>query len=78
MKEAKSEPDYLYARVFSFTGNIFQSEGELKIQKQNRIRNMIRNRIEKERSTFDQGNLIDPSIETKRFNNTNQLNEENG
>ena len=39
---------------------------------------MIRNRIEKERSTFDQGNLIDPSIETKRFNNMNQLNEENG
>ena len=36
MEESKGEPDLAEANVFQLTGNIFQSEGELKIQKQSR------------------------------------------
>ena len=78
MKDAKDKPQTSDTKVFSFCGNIFQSEGELKIQKQNRIRNMIRSRIEKERRTVDKINLIQSDLlNTDRFNNADQLNKEN-
>ena len=78
MKDAKDKPHSSDTKVFSFCGNIFQSKVELKIQKQNRIRNMIRSRIEKERRTVDQINLIKSDLlNTDRFNNADQLNKEN-
>ena len=75
--DAKNQPELLETKVFSFNGNIFQSEGELKIQKQNRKKNMIRSRIEKERVKYEQRiNNKSGIFETDKFNNTDQLNEE--
>merc|ERR1712034_125289 len=67
IKDAKNLPDSNDSndrKGFKITGNIFQSEGELKTQKQNRMRNIIRSRIEKERNQ---------NVET---NNMDQLDEE--
>ena len=75
MEESKGEPDLSEANVFQLTGNIFQSEGELKIQKQNRIRNMIRNKKQEERRRSSQADDRDSGIfDTGRFDNTGQLN----
>jgi hypothetical protein len=77
MEESKGEPDLSDAHAFQLNANIFKSEEELKIQKQNRIRNMIRNRQHKERRQSSQADDRDSGIfDTGRFDNTGQYNKE--
>ena len=77
MEESKGEPDLSDVNVFQLTDNIFQSEGELKIQKQNRIRNIIRNRQQEERRRSSQADDRDSGIfDTGRFDNLGQFNKE--